>query len=201
MTVVPKASEKEGQRQTLSVSAVRKKIENGDTVYLAAPVEVQRKVTPEVLKGLERYSKDIGTVPVKINGQATATDVATLAEVLKDPKNDVRLNDNVMIPTWWKRAFVSTAVTDLTYGNIVVVGLAVLGFYGVFMFSNRVRNAEFLIETESELKKVDWSSKEEVFGSTRVVLLLTLVFLIMMTAFDAIYEFVMVVIKQYIFKI
>src|SRR3954469_4109669 len=41
---------------------------------------------------------------------------------------------------------------------------------GVFWFMNRPTNAEFLIATDSEMKKVNWTSRKELIGSTRVVI-------------------------------
>ncbi len=42
--------------------------------------------------------------------------------------------------------------------------------FGIFKLLNNARFAEFLIKTESEIKKVSWSSTPEVIGSTKVVL-------------------------------
>ena len=36
---------------------------------------------------------------------------------------------------------------------------------------NKPTNADFLIATDSEMKKVNWTTKGELFGSTRVVIL------------------------------
>ena len=49
----------------------------------------------------------------------------------------------------------------------VVLGLGLL----VFRVVNRQKSADFLIGTESEMKKVSWSSKKEVVGSTKVVII------------------------------
>lgn len=59
----------------------------------------------------------------------------------------------------------------LSYGipTLVVVGLAALLFWLV----NRPSSADFLIATESEMKKVSWSSRKEVIGSTKVVIVTT----------------------------
>ena len=52
---------------------------------------------------------------------------------------------------------------------ILLLGLAVLMFWLV----NRERSADFLIATEGEMKKVSWSSKKEIIGSTKVVIIAT----------------------------
>jgi len=53
----------------------------------------------------------------------------------------------------------------------IVLGLAML----MFWFVNRARSADFLISTEGEMKKVSWSSRKEVIGSTKVVIVTTLI--------------------------
>jgi len=45
----------------------------------------------------------------------------------------------------------------------------------VFRLVNRQRSADFLIATESEMKKVSWSSKKEIVGSTKVVIVTTFI--------------------------
>lgn len=53
---------------------------------------------------------------------------------------------------------------------VVLVALVALGLYAL----NRPRVADFLIETESELAKVSWPTREQVMGSTGAVLVLVL---------------------------
>jgi len=45
----------------------------------------------------------------------------------------------------------------------------------VFWLVNRPASADFLIATESEMKKVSWSSKKEIIGSTKVVIIFMIV--------------------------
>lgn len=61
----------------------------------------------------------------------------------------------------------------LTYGipTLVLAGICFL----VFLITNSPRGADFLIATESEMKKVSWSTKTEVIGSTKVVIITTLI--------------------------
>jgi len=55
---------------------------------------------------------------------------------------------------------------------VVLVGLVVAAVYVL----NWPRVADFLIETESELAKVSWPSREQVLGSTGTVLVLVFLF-------------------------
>ncbi len=52
---------------------------------------------------------------------------------------------------------------------VACVGLLVLWII------NRPKTADFLIATEGEMKKVSWSSKKEIIGSTKVVIITTLI--------------------------
>jgi preprotein translocase subunit SecE len=49
---------------------------------------------------------------------------------------------------------------------------AVMVVLGLLMFwmVNRPKSADFLIATEGEMKKVSWSSRKEIVGSTKVVI-------------------------------
>ena len=55
----------------------------------------------------------------------------------------------------------------------VAAAIGLLGGLVVFWFCYGSRkSSEFLIATEGEMKKVNWSSRREVLGSTRVVILI-----------------------------
>ncbi len=62
--------------------------------------------------------------------------------------------------------------------------LLVCGFL-VFWFAGSNRKAcDFLIATEGEMKKVSWSSRREVIGSTKVVILFTIMIAAMLFCVD-----------------
>jgi preprotein translocase SecE subunit len=52
----------------------------------------------------------------------------------------------------------------------VPLAIFLVGAYFIFILVNKERFADFLIATESEMKKVSWSSKQELIGSTGVVI-------------------------------
>ena len=62
----------------------------------------------------------------------------------------------------------------------IFVGAAVLMSWLV----NRPRSADFMIATESEMKKVSWSSKREIIGGTKVVITTTLILALLLWAVD-----------------
>ena len=55
--------------------------------------------------------------------------------------------------------------------TVVWLGIAAL----VLWLANRPASADFLIATESEMKKVSWSSRKEIIGSTKVVIIFMVV--------------------------
>lgn len=65
--------------------------------------------------------------------------------------------------------------TDLRVRVLVPVGLLVVLGYLLFRLVGRNRAVvDFMIATEGEMKKVNWSSRKEVFGATRVVIVMVL---------------------------
>ena len=84
---------------------------------------------------------------------------------------------------------------DIARRILYVVCALFLGGFAllVFWLGNKPRNVDFLISTDSEMKKVNWTTKGELFGSTRVVVL----FLV----FIAMFLFVVDVIFQWFFHL
>lgn len=72
------------------------------------------------------------------------------------------------------------------YGAPVLV-LALIGVVTGW-FVNRPRSADFLIATESEMKKVSWSSKKEIIGSTKVVIVTALIMSIILFTADLLFK-------------
>ena len=69
---------------------------------------------------------------------------------------------------------------------VLVVALGVLMFWLV----NRPKSADFLIATEGEMKKVSWSSRKEVVGSTKVVIITTLIMAAILYGVDVVFTYV-----------
>ena len=67
--------------------------------------------------------------------------------------------------------------------SVLVVLLGAVMFYVV----NRAKSADFLIATEGEMKKVSWSSKKEIIGSTKVVIVTTFIMAAILFLVDIIF--------------
>lgn len=76
----------------------------------------------------------------------------------------------------WTAFFLYQRIYGLypSYRNIIFwSALGVFALLGllVWWIINKPTNADFLIATDSEMKKVNWTSREELIGSTKVVIL------------------------------
>ncbi len=58
----------------------------------------------------------------------------------------------------------------------------------VLWIVNRPRAADFLIATEGEMKKVSWSSKKEIIGSTKVVIITTFILAVILFGIDFLFQ-------------
>ena len=65
--------------------------------------------------------------------------------------------------------------------------LVVVVTWLAFWFVNRPKSADFLIATEGEMKKVSWSSKKEIIGSTKVVIVFTFLIAAILFGVDLIF--------------
>jgi preprotein translocase subunit SecE len=78
---------------------------------------------------------------------------------------------SIILGEWLGVHVSSSAYMKFGVPAIIVVGMAYLMFWIV----NRPNTADFLIATEGEMKKVSWSSRKEVIGSTKVVIVTTFI--------------------------
>lgn len=65
---------------------------------------------------------------------------------------------------------------------------ALFGILGYYLIGVKPKVVDFMIATEGEMKKVNWSSRREILGSTWVVILLTIFIAIFCFCFDLIFQ-------------
>jgi len=68
-----------------------------------------------------------------------------------------------------------------------VVGLGLLAYWLVGV---KRRSCDFMIATEGEMKKVNWSTRREIIGSTKVVIVFTMLMATLLFLFDLMFQFV-----------
>jgi len=71
----------------------------------------------------------------------------------------------------------------------IIAGLAIAWGLFVWYMMNKPTNADFLIATDSEMKKVNWTSKRELIGSTKVVIIFMFLIAFLLFAFDIIFGY------------
>lgn len=78
----------------------------------------------------------------------------------------------------------STKVTAIVV-LVWVIGSSVLAWWA----QNKPLHVEFLIDTDSEMKKVNWTSRKELIGSTKIVILFMFVMSLMLFVIDLLFQF------------
>ena len=59
-------------------------------------------------------------------------------------------------------------------GGVSVIVITFCGLAGFHLIGRKQKLVDFMIATEGEMRKVNWSTRREIFGSTVLVILLTL---------------------------
>jgi preprotein translocase SecE subunit len=96
----------------------------------------------------------------------------------------------VAIGCW--RLYQRLGATDLNLWIITMVPIAVLvaATAVTFWLLNKPYVADFLIASEGELKKVNWSSRKEVAVSTLVVIIVVVTMALLLGATDLVFQLV-----------
>ena len=69
-----------------------------------------------------------------------------------------------------------------------VAVIAVFGWLGFYLIGRKPKVVDFMIATEGEMKKVNWSSRREILGSTWVVIALTLFIALFCFVWDFVFQ-------------
>jgi preprotein translocase SecE subunit len=75
-------------------------------------------------------------------------------------------------------------IGDLTIRKVVATVVGGLALLGLHLVLNRERSVDLLVDTEAEMRKVTWPTWPEVLNATVVVVFVTVVLAISMSAFD-----------------
>ena len=78
-----------------------------------------------------------------------------------------------------------------TVSVAIIGGLLVIYGLIVFWLMNKASNADFLIATDSEMKKVNWTSRRELIGSTKVVVIFMFLTALFLFLCDIVFIFIM----------
>jgi preprotein translocase subunit SecE len=72
--------------------------------------------------------------------------------------------------------------------SAVFLVMAVVAALGYYLLASKPSVVDFMIATEGEMKKVNWSTRREIIGSTWVVIALTAFLAVLCFIFDAVFQ-------------
>jgi preprotein translocase SecE subunit len=91
----------------------------------------------------------------------------------------------------WERWGAGASHTNTKYivGGVALLFLAAMAATMWWYLGHNQRSVDFLIATEGEMKKVNWSTRREIFGSTGVVIFTMLAIAMFCFVCDRIFAF------------
>jgi preprotein translocase subunit SecE len=90
-------------------------------------------------------------------------------------------------PTGAESIAVEAKVTHITMA--ICAAFLVLGAVLLWKIINKPTNVDFLIATDSEMKKVNWTSRKELIGSTKVVIFFMLIIAVVLFLVDVFFGY------------
>jgi len=166
--------------------------QTGDDQGEATEPKGQLKVRPASASGLppvvayrtqqvDREPQRAGFFTVRKSGQGYWTRMGTVAAAAVII-GSVAWFLYTYMPSWGARS-------KLVIGGVTAGVCAVLA--GVaFAAMNRPNVVDFLIATDSEMKKVNWTTRKELIGSTKVVVLCVILIGLVLFAFDMVFWYI-----------
>ena len=97
-----------------------------------------------------------------------------------------RLKVGVTVHKWPLNTWMMVAIAAGVFAAIMLVA---------WRFMNKPSNVDFLIATDSEMKKVNWTTKKELIGSTKVVIFFVTLISVLLFALDLLFGYLFYVIK------
>ena len=97
----------------------------------------------------------------------------------------------VLWGAWWLKDQIESVDLGI-YQKYIQAGAAlvfagVLSYIGYLFIGKKKRSVDFLVATEGEMKKVNWSTRREVSGSTVLVLIISFFIAVLCWIFDNIF--------------
>jgi preprotein translocase SecE subunit len=142
---------------------------------------------------LEYYKKNQGVIV------RTATAISVLLMVLYGFHSLYRTIppvDTSVIPprgTFWGTNLLTIPFFDfsINYGVVISIVLSALASFLIYILVlNKPKTSDYLIDTESELKKVSWPSRPQYLGSSVAVIVSMVILGLFLIAADQIFSFI-----------
>jgi preprotein translocase SecE subunit len=75
---------------------------------------------------------------------------------------------------------------EINLALVIAVAVVALGWFGIVWLLNRPRSVDLLVETESEMRKISWPSRQEAWNSSIVVVVTVLVMMGLLFFYDVV---------------
>jgi len=99
----------------------------------------------------------------------------------------------------WGRLKVAASVYHWPLNTWAMLGISLGVFAGLMLFAwrmmNKPSNVDFLIATDSEMKKVNWTTRKELIGSTKVVIFFMILISALLFVLDVLFGYFFHVIR------
>ena len=94
----------------------------------------------------------------------------------------------VYLPGWPRHSFFEVPGLDLdvTPALLIAVGVFAAAGFGIFLILNRPSTTDLLIDTEQEMRKVSWPTRQEAWNSSVIVIVTVAVFTVLLFVFDVV---------------
>ncbi|MFT7668639.1 MAG: preprotein translocase SecE subunit [Planctomycetota bacterium] len=91
----------------------------------------------------------------------------------------------------WDGARIPILGVDLTWAFVIALVTFIIGMALLYRWTEKPKNADLLIETESELRKVTWPTLGEAGKASVVVMICVIVLMALLAGYDALISRVM----------
>jgi preprotein translocase SecE subunit len=99
----------------------------------------------------------------------------------------------------WGRLKVAVAIYHWPLNTWTMLAISGAVFAGLMLIAwrmmNKPRNVDFLIATDSEMKKVNWTTRKELIGSTKVVIFFMILISAILFVLDVLFGYLFHIIK------
>lgn len=142
--------------------------------------EVELRRSNEVV-GSAVLQRTEGNVLELVNVSMRRDESATNVQTIVAPSGEIARTSSMQTVQRFEKTYLQggLAAAILFIGAILILWLC---------YTNK-RTSEFLIATEGEMKKVNWSSRREVFGSTWVVIAISVIIATILFVTDLLFQF------------
>ena len=94
----------------------------------------------------------------------------------------------IYLPGWPRHSFfeIPGLGLDITPALLISLAVFVAAGFGIFLLLNRPTTADLLIDTEQEMKKVSWPTRQEAWNSSVIVIVTVAIFTVLLFVFDVV---------------